>query len=45
MGYVEPDLAHIGQKLTVNIVGERYDYEIVEDSPYDSKNITIRVDA
>ena len=45
MGYVEPDLANIGQKLTVNILGERYDCEIVEDSPYDSKNITIRVDA
>jgi dimethylglycine dehydrogenase len=45
MGYVEPDLAIIGQKLTVNILGERYDCEIVEDSPYDPKNITIRADA
>ena len=42
---VEPDLAIIGQKLTVNILGERYDCEIVEDSPYDPKNITIRADA
>jgi dimethylglycine dehydrogenase len=44
MGYVEPDLANIGQKLTVNILGDRYNCEIVEDSPYDPKNITIRAD-
>ena len=43
MGYVAPELASVGQKLTVNILGDLYPCEIVEDSPYDPKNETIRV--
>ena len=44
MGYVNPELAKVGQKLTVNILGNLYSCEIVKDSPYDPKNITIRTD-
>ncbi|MCI2399373.1 FAD-dependent oxidoreductase [Aliiroseovarius subalbicans] len=44
MGYVSPDLAVVGQKLKVKIMGQLWDAEIVEDSPYDPKNATIRVD-
>ena len=44
LGYVDPALANVGQKLMINILGNRYPCEIVEDSPYDPKNATIRVD-
>ena len=44
MGYVTPDLARVGQKLKVRIMGALWDAEIVEDSPYDPTNAKIRVD-
>lgn len=44
MGYVKPELAELGTKLKVKIMGELYDAEIVEDSPYDPKNANIRID-
>ncbi|NND83240.1 MAG: FAD-dependent oxidoreductase [Gammaproteobacteria bacterium] len=44
MGYVEPELAEVGQKLKVRMQGQLWDAEIVQDSPYDPKNETIRVD-
>ncbi|MDH3668946.1 MAG: FAD-dependent oxidoreductase, partial [Paracoccaceae bacterium] len=44
IGYVEPSLANPGQKLQVRINRELWDAEITEESPYDSKNETIRVD-
>ncbi len=44
MGYLPPELANVGQKLKVKMFNELWDAEIVEDSPYDSKNLTIRVD-
>ncbi|WP_194096466.1 GcvT family protein [Marivivens aquimaris] len=44
MGYVKPALAEVGTKLKVKIMGDLYDAEIVEDSPYDPKNANIRVD-
>jgi dimethylglycine dehydrogenase len=44
MGYVSPDLAVVGQKLKVKMLNQLWDAEIVEDSPYDPKNTTIRVD-
>ena len=43
MGYVTPDLANVGQKLKVKIMGNLWDAEIVQDSPYDPKNETIRI--
>ena len=42
IGYVRPDLAVTGQKLKVRMFRELWDAEIVEDSPYDPKNETIR---
>jgi dimethylglycine dehydrogenase len=44
MGYVPPDLAEVGQKLQVRMFNQLWDAVVVEDSPYDPKNATIRVD-
>jgi len=44
MGYVSPDLAIVGQKLKVRMLGALWEAVIVEDSPYDPKNAHIRVD-
>ena len=44
MGYVSPEHAEVGTKLKVRILKELWDAEVVEDSPYDPKNATIRVD-
>ncbi|MEL6573268.1 MAG: FAD-dependent oxidoreductase [Pseudomonadota bacterium] len=44
MGYVSPDLAVPGTKLQVKMFDQLWDAEVVEDSPYDPVNATIRVD-
>ncbi|MFC2970161.1 GcvT family protein [Acidimangrovimonas pyrenivorans] len=44
MGYVEPGLAEVGQKLEVRMQGRLFPAEVVEDSPYDPKNARIRID-
>ncbi|MEM8978776.1 MAG: FAD-dependent oxidoreductase [Pseudomonadota bacterium] len=44
MGYVPQDLAAPGTKLKVRMLGELWDAEVTEDSPYDPKNATIRID-
>ena len=44
MGYVKPEHAVVGQKLKVKMFDQLWDAEVVEDSPYDPKNATIRVD-
>ncbi|MCP5088942.1 MAG: FAD-dependent oxidoreductase [Rhodobacteraceae bacterium] len=44
MGYVPPELANVGQKLKVRMLGELWDAEITEDSPYDPTNTNIRAD-
>ena len=44
IGYVRPDLAFTGQSLHVRMQNQLWRAEIVEDSPYDPKNATIRVD-
>ena len=44
MGYVTPDLAVPGTKLKVRMQNKLWDAEITEDSPYDPKNESIRVD-
>jgi len=44
MGYLPPELAVVGQKLKVKMLGRLWDAEVVEDSPYDPKNTNIRVD-
>jgi dimethylglycine dehydrogenase len=44
MGYVTPDHAAPGTRLQVRMFDRLWDAEVTEDSPYDPKNITIRVD-
>jgi len=44
MGYVKPETAVVGMMLKVKMFDQLWDAEIVEDSPYDPKNTTIRVD-
>ena len=44
MGYVTPELAEVGTKLEVKIMGKFWPAEIVQDSPYDPTNANIRVD-
>jgi dimethylglycine dehydrogenase len=43
MGYMPPELAVVGQKVKVRMFRELWDAEVVEDSPYDPTNVTIRV--
>ncbi|WP_424985028.1 GcvT family protein [Microbulbifer sp. S227A] len=45
MGYVSPELAVPGTRLKVKMLDRLWDAEIVEDSPYDPGNETIRKDA
>ena len=44
MGYVKPEAAKIGRNVQVKIQDKLWPAQIVEDSPYDPKNATIRVD-
>jgi dimethylglycine dehydrogenase len=44
MGYVSPELAEVGTKLQVRMQRKLWDATVVEDSPYDPKNATIRID-
>ncbi|WP_339113411.1 FAD-dependent oxidoreductase [Thioclava sp. GXIMD2076] len=43
MGYVRPDLAEPGTKLTVRMMGQDYPAEVTVDSPHDPENTRIRV--
>jgi dimethylglycine dehydrogenase len=43
IGYVRPDLTAVGTKLKVRMNRELWDCEVVEDSPYDPTNATIRM--
>ena len=45
MGYLPPEIAVVGTQLKVKMLGELWDAEVVQDSPYDPKNETIRKDA
>ncbi|MDF1872865.1 FAD-dependent oxidoreductase [Vannielia sp.] len=44
MGYVTPEMAEVGTRLKVRMQGQLWDADVVEDSPYDPKNVAIRVD-
>ena len=44
MGYVAPDAAVVGANVQVKMQDKLWPAQIVEDSPYDPKNATIRVD-
>jgi dimethylglycine dehydrogenase len=45
MGYITPEFANVGQALKVKMFDELWNAVVVEDSPYDSKNINIRIDS
>ena len=42
LGTVKPELAKVGQKLKIDILGKMHEASIVEDSPYDAENKLIR---
>tara|TARA_Y100001970_G_scaffold34215_1_gene42454 strand:- start:179 stop:2611 length:2433 start_codon:yes stop_codon:yes gene_type:complete len=42
LGMVKPELAKVGQKLKIDILGKMHEVSIIEDSPYDSENKLIR---
>ena len=44
MGYLPVELAEVGTKVKVRMQRELWDAVVVEDSPYDPKNVTIRID-
>jgi len=44
MGYVAPDLAEPGTRLTVKMQNRLWDVTVTEDSPYDPQNAHIRAD-
>ena len=35
---IKPDLANVGQKLKIDILGKLYNATIIEESPYDPEN-------
>jgi dimethylglycine dehydrogenase len=39
---VKPELANVGQKLKIEILGEKYDATILDESPYDPENNLLR---
>ncbi len=44
MGYVKPEHASPGTKVKIKMFDQLWDAEVVQDSPYDPKNETIRKD-
>jgi len=42
LGMVKPELAKVGQKLEIDILGKMHKVSIIEDSPYDSENKLLR---
>ena len=44
LGFVRPDYAAEGTRLSIKILGERYPAVVVADSPYDTDNARARVD-
>ena len=42
LAMVKPDLANVGEKLKVDILGKMYEATILEESPYDVENKLLR---
>ena len=42
LAMVKPDLANVGEKLKVDILGKMYEATILEESPYDTENKLLR---
>jgi dimethylglycine dehydrogenase len=42
LGMVKPELANVGQKLKIDILGEKFEATILNESPYDPDNKLLR---
>jgi len=42
LGMVKPELANVGQKLKIEILGKKHEATILEESPYDPENKLLR---
>ena len=42
LGMVKPELANVGQKLKIEILGNKHEATILEESPYDPENKLLR---
>ena len=42
LAMIKPDLANIGQKLKIDILGKMHDATVLEESPYDPENKLLR---
>ena len=42
LGMVKPELANVGQKLKIEILGKKHEATILEESPYDAENKLLR---
>ena len=42
LGMVKPELGNVGQELKVEILGDKYDATILDESPYDPENKLLR---
>ncbi|MBD42144.1 MAG: dimethylglycine dehydrogenase [Pelagibacteraceae bacterium] len=43
LGMVKPEIANIGQKLKIDILGKIHDATIIEESPYDPENKLLKL--
>ena len=39
---IKPELANVGQKIKIDILGKMYDSTIIKESPYDPENKLLR---
>jgi dimethylglycine dehydrogenase len=42
LGMVRPDLAEVGQRLKISILGRPFDAIVVPESPYDPDNARLK---
>ncbi len=42
LGYVTPEVAEVGTTLEIEILNKRYTAKVIEDSPYDPENKSLR---
>ena len=42
LAMAKPDLANVGEKLKVDILGKMYEATILDESPYDAENKLLR---
>jgi dimethylglycine dehydrogenase len=42
LAMVKPEMANVGEKLKVDILGKIYDATVMDESPYDAENKLLR---